>query len=94
MKGDFHVRFCENAGVKLLCVTQLETEQPAPQLTAPAIQLGTDPIGVATTLPIIAPATPPSIPPFRSAFPRLPQLNFPVIEVFIFHLLWLLGILQ
>ena len=23
MKGDFHVRFCENAGVKLLCVTQL-----------------------------------------------------------------------
>jgi len=23
MKGDFHVRFCENAEVKLLCVTQL-----------------------------------------------------------------------
>ncbi len=23
MKGDFHVRFCENAGVKLPCVTRL-----------------------------------------------------------------------
>ena len=25
MKGDFHVRFCENVRVKFPCVTQLET---------------------------------------------------------------------
>ncbi len=58
------------------CPIALLTEQPAPQLTAPATHPGTEPNGVATEPPIIAPATPPSIAPLRSAFPVEPQLNF------------------